>query len=112
MIGDKKMALFDDVSLKDKLFVYEHRIDWILRSPVPHPERSKPVPVEEKEPLRVECEHFIDCLESRKPPLTDGNEGLRVLKILEACQKSLEEKGKEISLKRKDARKFFLHETS
>jgi len=112
VIGEKKMALFDDVNPKEKLSVYEHRIEWILRSPVPHSERAKPVAIEEKEPLRAECEHFVDCIRSRKAPLTDGNEGLRVLKVLEACQRSLEEKGKEINLKKGDIKKFFLHETS
>jgi len=112
IIGDKKMILFNDVSSREKLVVYEHKINWISRFPIPCPEKAKPIAIEEKEPLKSECEHFIDCLQIRKIPLTDGNEGLRVLRILEACQKSFEERGKEIRMEKKDARKFFLHETS
>jgi UDP-2-acetamido-3-amino-2,3-dideoxy-glucuronate N-acetyltransferase len=63
------------------------------------------------EPLRAECEHFVDCIRVRKTPLTDGREGLRVLSILEACQQSLEERGMVITIEEKD-RKSFVHETS
>ena len=45
------------------------------------------------EPLRTECQHFIDCVEKGTTPLTDGRDGLRVLKVLEAAQRSLREGG-------------------
>jgi len=114
IIGDKKMALFNDVNPKEKLFIYEHKIDWIARSPIPHPEQAKVIEIEDKEPLRSECEHFINCIQKRTPPLTDGNEGLRVLKILEACQKSLEGGGKIVNIAKQTEKekKFFVHETS
>ena len=86
VIGDKKMIVFDDVNPDNKLFMYSHKIDWVGRLPIPRPEEAQPIDVEKKEPLRAECEHFIECVVSRKTPKTDGNNGLRVLKILEGCQ--------------------------
>ncbi|GAG25163.1 unnamed protein product, partial [marine sediment metagenome] len=72
VIGGKKMVMFDDLGSNGKLFLYNHKIDWIERIPVPRPEDAQPLEVEEKEPLRAECEHFIDCIISRKLPRTDG----------------------------------------
>jgi UDP-2-acetamido-3-amino-2,3-dideoxy-glucuronate N-acetyltransferase len=113
IVGDKKMVLFDDVNPKDKLFVYEHKIDWLNGAPIPRPEEAKTLAIEKGEPLRIECQHFLDCIESRNPPLTDGNEGLRVLKILEACQRSLEATGMSIKIENNHQQKrYFVHETS
>lgn len=112
IIGDKKMIMFDDVDPDNKLFLYEHKIDWIERLPVPRPEGTLPVKIEKEEPLKKECEHFIECLKSRKAPKTDGNEGLRVLKILEACQESLREDGKIYRFTKEEEKKYFVHESS
>jgi UDP-2-acetamido-3-amino-2,3-dideoxy-glucuronate N-acetyltransferase len=112
IVGGRKMVMFDDVNPKEKLFVYDHKIDWIDRVPIPRPDEAKPVEIEEKEPLRAECEHFLGCIASRETPLTNGKEGLRVLKILEACQQSLEKNGKTITLKRSKINNCFVHETS
>ena len=63
------------------------------------------------EPLRAECEHFVHCVRSREIPLTDGQSGLRVLRILEACQQSLKENGKIINIV-KGKKRPFVHESS
>jgi UDP-2-acetamido-3-amino-2,3-dideoxy-glucuronate N-acetyltransferase len=81
VIGDKKMMMFDDVNPKEKLFAYDHKIDWIDRLPVPPPEVARADEIKKEEPLKAECEHFIDCISSRKAPKTDGNNGLRLLQI-------------------------------
>src|SRR5206468_6930593 len=47
------------------------------------------VALEDREPLRAECRHFLDCVASRTPPVSDGAEGLRVLRVLDACQRAL-----------------------
>lgn len=112
IVGDKKMVVFDDVNPTQKLTVYEHKIDWIDRIPVPRPEEGKPVQIDQGEPLRLECEHFLKCMQNRTRPLTDGQEGLRVLKILEASQSSLEAGGKIFKTSGQHERKFFIHETS
>ena len=112
IVGDRKMVMFDDVAPKDKLLLYSHKIEWIKRLPVPRPEEAQPVEIEEKEPLKSECEHFIECIGTRKQPKTDGNSGLRVLKILEACQDSLKKNGRVYNLENKEKMKYFAHESS
>jgi UDP-2-acetamido-3-amino-2,3-dideoxy-glucuronate N-acetyltransferase len=112
VIGDKKMTVFDDVNPKDKLLVYNHKIDWIERLPIAHPEKAQSVEIEKQEPLKAECEHFIECIISRKTPKTDGSKGLKVLKILEACQESLKENGKVYYLTKEEKKKYFVHESA
>lgn len=112
VIGDKKMILFDDVNKENKLFEYDHKIDWIDRLPVPRPEEAKPIEIEQTEPLKVECQHFIDCIASRKTPRTDGENGLRVLRVLEACQKSLKDNGHVVRFKTEAEKSYFIHESS
>jgi UDP-2-acetamido-3-amino-2,3-dideoxy-glucuronate N-acetyltransferase len=112
IVGGRKMIMFDDVNPDEKLIVYDHKIDWVERTPVPRPETGKPINIAKEEPLRNECKHFIDCVESRKAPLTNGKEGLRVLKVLELCQESLEKAGQKVHLKSKEPESFFIHESS
>ncbi len=110
VVGDQKMAVFDDVMPQNKLQVYEHKIEWIDRIPVPHKQEAKSVEFATVEPLNVECQHFLDCLISRQRPKTDGISGLRVLRILDACQRSLQAEGKIITM---DGEKgYFIHDTS
>jgi len=93
VVGSRKMAVFDDTIPRDKLVVFDHVIEWIDRVPVPQKHDGRPVPIEDKEPLRAECEHFLSCLESRARPRTDGESGLKVLQVLEAGQRSILQKG-------------------
>lgn len=88
IVGDKKMAVFDDLS-KEKLFVYPHRIEWEKRIPIALRANAEAVPLDMAEPLKLECQHFLDCINNEKTPVTDGHEGLRVLTILYAAQQSL-----------------------
>jgi UDP-2-acetamido-3-amino-2,3-dideoxy-glucuronate N-acetyltransferase len=92
VVGDKKMAVFDDVG-KEKLLLYPHRIDWLERIPVASKAEGEIVPVHMEEPLKLECRHFLECIEYKQKPQTDGEEGLRVLKILQASQASLDRDG-------------------
>jgi UDP-2-acetamido-3-amino-2,3-dideoxy-glucuronate N-acetyltransferase len=50
------------------------------------------------EPLREECKHFLECIQSRKQPLTNAQSGIDVLKVLHACQQSIEQNGAPVSL--------------
>lgn len=95
VVGDRQMAVFDDTNpWPEKLVLYPHRVDWIgAQGPVAHKAEAVPVLLEEVEPLRAECEHFLHCVITREQPLTDGESGLRVLRILEAAQWSLEQGG-------------------
>lgn len=91
VIGEKKMAVFDDTKpWKDKLLLYPHEITW--KNNVPFPTKAEPerLDIPAAEPLRLECEHFLACVSNGNRPITDGHEGLRVLKVLNAAQKSLD----------------------
>jgi len=91
IVGEKQMAVFDDTApWEEKLILYPHTIDWMENIPVAHKAEGQQVIVKQDEPLRAECTHFLDCMISRDIPRTDGEEGLRVLKILNASQTSLE----------------------
>ena len=90
VVGDRGMAVFDDGEpWESKLRSYSHRVDW--QNGFPHPAKAdgKPVPIEPSEPLRLECQHFLDCVATGEAPRTDGREGLRVLRVLQAAQADL-----------------------
>ena len=116
VVGDKKMAVFDDVSKDRKLVLYPHTIDWIERLPVARKADGEVVPLEAQEPLKAECTHFLECIRTRRPPRTDGREGLRVLQVLEAGQRSLDQRGTPIKLASllapPPAPPYFVHETA
>jgi UDP-2-acetamido-3-amino-2,3-dideoxy-glucuronate N-acetyltransferase len=83
VIGDRAMAVFDDGQpWSRKLLLYPHRIEWREAAPVPQRAEAHPVPLEEGEPLKLECQHFLDCIATGSRPRTDGPEGLRVLRVL------------------------------
>jgi UDP-2-acetamido-3-amino-2,3-dideoxy-glucuronate N-acetyltransferase len=93
VVGDKKMAVFDDMT-DEKLFLYPHTIEWKNSVPVASKADTETVSFDMVEPLKAECQHFLDCIEKGLTPVTDGNEGLRVLCILQASQESLDSFGK------------------
>lgn len=87
IIGSKKMLVFDDIQ-KEKLISYTHVIKNEPHLPLSVEKDSGiPIPIESKEPLRAEALHFLECIKNRKTPKTDGQEALRVLKVLDAVQK-------------------------
>jgi len=86
VVGSKAMAVFDDLS-DEKLTIYPHTIAWENGNvPVAHKAKHYNVEIEKKEPLKEELRHFIDCVLNRTTPRTDGEEGLRVLKVLEGSE--------------------------
>jgi len=89
VVGSKNMAVFDDMT-KEKLFMYPHTIEWHDgKVPVARKADCQAVAVDSLEPLKEELRHFVDCVNSRKNPHTDGAEGLMVLRILEDLEASL-----------------------
>lgn len=89
VVGSKAMAVFDDVS-REKLFLYPHTVEWKDgKFPIAQKADHQVIHLEAGEPLKKELIHFIECVEQRKRPLTDGEEGLRVLKVLEWAEKSI-----------------------
>lgn len=98
VVGERRMAVFDDVRKTDKLQVYDKRIDMINGEFVAERPAAKTVEFPADEPLRLECQHFLDCIETRATPRTDGRDGWRVLKVLEASQRSLTMNGEPVQL--------------
>ncbi len=92
VVGSKKMASFDDVA--KELVLYDQRVDWHEGQPVPVKGEGVKVYFGDAEPLMEECKHFIECIESRQTPLTDGLNGVRVLQILHSAQESQMRNGK------------------
>jgi UDP-2-acetamido-3-amino-2,3-dideoxy-glucuronate N-acetyltransferase len=99
VVGSHGMAVFDDtLPWPEKLLLYRHHLTWTNgQIPTPNKAKAEPVLVPEAEPLRCECEHFLACCRDRRPPRTDGAEGLRVLQVLHAAQRSLETRGEEVA---------------
>lgn len=111
VVGDKKMAVFDDtLPWEDKLLLYPHEVNWENNIPIPSKAEAERVDIPQDEPLFLECKHFLECMEKGSSPRTDGNEGLDVLKVLNAGQRSLDEYGSTVTL---DADKSaMIHETA
>jgi UDP-2-acetamido-3-amino-2,3-dideoxy-glucuronate N-acetyltransferase len=106
LVGDRKMAVFDDTQSDQKLILYSHRIDWINRVPVAHKAEGEVVPLSKEEPLRLECLHFLECVRDRVTPDTDGENGLRVLKILHAAGRSIRENGHPVAVEAEAKQRF------
>jgi len=98
VVGSHGMLVFDDTKpWAEKLTIYRNHLTWSYgATPTPSKQGGEFVEVDESEPLRDECEHFLDCCDSRTSPRTDGAEGLRVLQVLDAAQQSLDQAGKAV----------------
>jgi UDP-2-acetamido-3-amino-2,3-dideoxy-glucuronate N-acetyltransferase len=114
VVGDQKMAVFDDIEKKDKLLLYPHSIKWKGQVPIANRAEAQPVELSTEEPLREECAHFLEAIVNRSHPRTDGEEGLRVLSVLQRCQRALETKEIESTRTTIQAasRKWFAHESA
>jgi predicted dehydrogenase len=104
IVGSKKMAVFDDMQSSEKVRIFDKGVetngdyrsygeDLALRfGDIIIPS------IKMEEPLRIECEHFISCILNGQKPISDGEDGLRVVKVLEAAQKSLESGGQPVKI--------------
>lgn len=96
VVGSKRMATFDDMELDRKLTVYDRGFDPDELSYGDYVARSGDVlsiAVPKGEPLAIECNHFIESIREEQRPLSDGLDGLRVVRVLEALQASLDAGG-------------------
>ena len=98
VVGSQKMVTFDDMEPTEKIRVYDKGAmreydsygDWWITM------RSGDIQiprVDLTEPLRLECQHFLECVREDREPLSNGEDGLHVLRVLDAAQRSLEQKG-------------------
>lgn len=104
VVGSEKMAEFDDSQASEKIRLYDKSVNTredyetygeylaIRTGDIVIPR------IKTTEPLAEECRHFLDCIETRTQPRSDGVEGLRVLRVLDAAQRSLEKSGAPVTL--------------
>lgn len=98
VIGERKMVVFNDVVQQGKLKIYDKHLEDTGHEFLPRHVAETTVYLPEAEPLKLECQHFLKCIQTRSQPLTDGASGLRVLKILDLAQQSLTQNGTTFSL--------------
>ena len=94
VVGSKRMATFDDMDPERKVTVYDKGFDEKADTYGEYITRSGDIwspRVPNDEPLRLECEHFVACVREGRTPLSDGESGLRVVRVLEGLQQSLDE---------------------
>jgi predicted dehydrogenase len=93
VVGSKRMATFDDMELERKLTIYDKGFDEKVDSYGEYITRAGEIRsprVPNAEPLRLECEHFVQCIREGRAPLSDGESGLRVVRVLEGLQRELD----------------------
>ena len=109
IIGDRKMVVFDDTApIDQKLMLYPHQISWKGSVPIPEKKEGSPIDLAKdwEEPLIQEGRAFIDAINGQ-PVLTDGQEGLRVLRVLQRAQASMDDYHSP-----SEEKSYFIHESS
>jgi len=104
VVGSKKMLVYDDIS-DNKVMLYDKGVEVPPYSITEHEFHASyrngaasMIPYEWVEPLRAECDHFIECIRNGSSPRSDGEKGLKVVKILESAQRSLVNGGLELKI--------------
>ena len=104
VVGSRKMVVFDDMEASEKIRVYDKGVDragQVVSYGDALTVRSGDIVIPRislQEPLRIECQHFVDCIRERKTPITDGNDGVRVVRVLAAAQASLDLGGAPVAI--------------
>ena len=105
IVGTKRMIAYDDVQTSEKIRVYDARVecpphyDTFAEFQYSYHSGDSYIPhLDLHEPLKAECQHFLDCIASGARPLSGGREGLELVRILEAASKSLKQNGAPIPL--------------
>ena len=93
VVGSRRMATFDDMAIEGKLQIFDKGFDQDATSYGEYITRTGDIfspSIPNVEPLRVECEHFLECVRTSQRPRSDGLSGLRVVRVLEELQRSLD----------------------
>ena len=105
IVGSKRMIVYDDVALQEKIRVFDARVerpphyDTFAEFHYAYHYGDTYAPyVKQEEPLKSECQHFLDCIQQGKEPLTHGEQGLELVRILEASSESLQLGGGQVPL--------------
>jgi len=113
VVGDSGMAVFEDTQpWGRKLKLFPHKVEWHNGMPEPAKADAIDIPVEAGEPLAIECSHFLDCVATGARPITDGQEGLAVLRVLDAAQRAMETRRPVIMAVADPSPSYFAHETA
>jgi UDP-2-acetamido-3-amino-2,3-dideoxy-glucuronate N-acetyltransferase len=100
VIGSKKMIAFEDSRPTDKLVLYDKQISMDTGNFEVKQPHAGVVTYPDFEPLQAECAHFIECVVTRCAPRTSGEDGIAVLQVLQACQRSLQMNGDPVQVSR------------
>jgi hypothetical protein len=105
IVGSKRMIVYDDVAQQEKIKVFDTRVerpphyDTFAEFHYAYHYGDMYVPyIKQEEPLKAECQHFIDCIRSGAAPLTNGERGLELVRILEAASQSIKNSGAPVDL--------------
>jgi predicted dehydrogenase len=108
VVGTKKMVVFDDMESAEKVRIYDKAAERETEGRAPYESYGESITlrfgdvviphIQPAEPLKLECQHFVDCVRTGQTPLSDGRDGMRVVRVLEAAQRSLKEDGAPASL--------------
>src|SRR4051812_25035593 len=105
IVGTKRMIVYDDVEPLEKIKIYDARVetpphyDTFAEFHYSYHYGDRYIPwIKQEEPLKVECQHFLDCIREGKTPLTSGKQGLQVVRVLEAASASIRQGGTLVSL--------------
>jgi len=93
VVGSRRMATFDDMAIEGKLAIYDKGFDEDVNGYGEYITRSGDIfcpRIPNDEPLRLECEHFVECVRRGERPRSDGESGLRAVRVLERLQRSLQ----------------------
>ena len=107
IVGSRRMIVYDDVQPLEKVRIYDMRVetpphyDTFAEFQYSYHYGDSYIPyVKQEEPLKVECQHFLECIRTRQRPITDGAHGSHVVRILEAASQSLRDNGSAIQFER------------
>jgi predicted dehydrogenase len=105
IVGSKRMIVYDDVAPLEKVKIYDARVetpphyDTFGEFTYAYHYGDMYIPyIRQEEPLKVECQHFLDCIVQGRKPLTSGDQGLQLVRVLEASSQSLRQGGSAIDL--------------
>jgi predicted dehydrogenase len=107
IVGTRRMIVYDDVQTNEKIRIYDTRVerpphhDTFAEFHYSYHYGDMYIPyLKQEEPLRGECQHFLECIEKGTEPLTSGHKGLELVKILEAASASLKDQGSPVKFSR------------
>jgi predicted dehydrogenase len=100
IVGTRRMIVYDDLRTREKIRIYDARVerpphyDTFAEFQYSYHYGDSYIPyIHQEEPLKLACQHFIDCIETNSQPITGGRQGLDLVRILEAASTSLKMNG-------------------